>query len=121
MKLTKKSFWLSLFFIFTILLVLHVRYYADYRTSLLPGVFIKDGGSDLRARSWSVPVVSDWDGDGKKDLLIGRNYIDENKANHGRVSFYINTGSDASPLFNGSAFVQACAKQCAPLDAAAFG
>ncbi|MBI5207607.1 MAG: hypothetical protein HY934_07430 [Candidatus Firestonebacteria bacterium] len=44
------------------------------------------------------PFIVDWNNDGKKDLLVG----DEN----GLLYIYINTGTDASPLFAGSEFVK---------------
>ena len=43
----------------------------------------------------------DWNNDGKKDLITGSSYDD------GRVKIYLNTGTDAAPLFNGSTLVQA--------------
>lgn len=109
-----------LFFAFAVLLYLHVEYYADYQTTLLSGTFIRDGSSDLTAKRWSVPVVNDWDGDGKKDLLVGHNYSDKT-ADHGYVSFYRNNGTDGSPVFNGFTYIQTCSAVCSPLDVAAFG
>ncbi len=112
---------IALFFVIIILLALHIRYYADYRTALLPGVYIKDGASDLTASYWSVPVMYDWDSDGKKDLLVGQNYIDKNRVNHGYIRFYKNIGTDSAPLFNGFTYVQTCTEECAALNASAFG
>lgn len=40
----------------------------------------------------SSPVVIDWDGDGKKDLLAGND--------SGNVKFYRNVGTDAAPAFD---------------------
>lgn len=107
--------------IFAVLLFFHIRYYSDYQTTLLAGVYIKDGSSDLTASHFAVPVVYDWDNDGKKDLLIGHNHFDQNRAEHGYVSFYKNTGSDPAPSFNGFTYLQVCNKECSVLDAAAFG
>ena len=118
---TKKSFLIVLFSIFAISMILHIRHYRDYQTTLLHGVYIKDGQSDLASAHWSVPVVYDWDSDGKKDLLVGHNYIDRDRVNHGYVSFYKNIGTDSAPVFNGSAYLQSCAKECSALNAAAFG
>jgi hypothetical protein len=119
MKPDKKLFiiLLSAFFVSLFLLI---RYYADYQTTLLPGVYIQDGISDLTSKRWSVPVVHDWDSDGKKDLLVGHNYSDKS-GDHGYVSFYRNTGTDESPAFNGFVYIQTCSIECSPLDAAAFG
>ena len=102
-------------------IVFNSYYYSDYQTTLSPGQYIMDGPSELRARNWSVPVVSDWDSDGKKDLLVGQNYTDENGGNHGYVLLYKNTGSDASPLFYGPSRLKTCADECRPIDASASG
>ena len=63
--------------------------------------FIQNSGTTLwlGVDTRSAPVVVDWDLDGNKDLLIG-NYW-------GRIFFYRNTGSDASPTFNGYTQLQA--------------
>jgi hypothetical protein len=105
----------------SVILVFNSYYYSDYQTSLSPDSYIMDGPSELQAQHWSVPAVFDWDSDGKKDLLVGQNYINEKGTNHGYVLFYKNTGSDSSPLFNGSARLQTCADDCRPINAAAFG
>jgi hypothetical protein len=119
MKSSRKLF-VILLFAFSILLYFHVEYYADYQTTLLPGTYIRDGSSDLTAKRWSVPVVYDWNGDGKKDLLVGHNHSDKS-GDHGYVSFYKNIGTDRSPVFNGFTYIQTCSTVCSPLDVAAFG
>ncbi|MBI5057874.1 MAG: hypothetical protein HZB61_14775 [Nitrospirae bacterium] len=116
-----RKLWPLLLIAFIILTVLHVHYYADYQTTLLPGVHIQDGASDLKANHWSVPVVFDWDSDGKKDLLIGNSYTDEGKVRHGYISFYKNTGADPAPSFDGFIYLQTCDKECSPLNTSAFG
>lgn len=119
MKPSGKLF-IILFFTFSVLLYFHVEYYEDYQTTLLPGTFIRDGSSDLTAKRWSVPIVYDWDGDGKKDLLVGHNHAGKT-GNHGYISFYRNTGTDRSPAFSGFTLIQTCGPECSPLDAAAAG
>jgi len=47
----------------------------------------------------SSPVVTDLDGDGKKDLLVGNT--------NGQLLFYTNTGIDEDPNFAGFEFVEA--------------
>ncbi len=42
--------------------------------------------------SYSAPTAVDWDGDGRKDLIIGQ--FDE-----GRIRFYRNVGTDPAPVF----------------------
>lgn len=43
--------------------------------------------------SYSIPCVADWNGDGKKDLLVGYQSA-------GQIALYVNTGTDAAPLFS---------------------
>ncbi len=81
--------------------------YADYQTSLVFQGYIQDGLSDLDISSYSVPFVYDWDSDGKKDLLVG-----QNNGSNGYVSFYENLGTNDSPAFNGSTYIQACDGTC---------
>jgi hypothetical protein len=54
---------------------------------------IQAGGVNMKVDSYtSVPWVVDWNGDGKKDLLVGCFY-------NGNVYFFKNSGTDASPVF----------------------
>jgi parallel beta-helix repeat protein len=48
----------------------------------LPGRRVQADGSDIKHGSWSSPEVSDFDGDGRLDLLIG--------TEDGRVALYLN-------------------------------
>lgn len=58
------------------------------------GQLVQEDGSDLVVPSArSSPVVGDFDGDGRKDLLTGDT--------EGRLLFYSNVGTDASPSFSG--------------------
>jgi hypothetical protein len=108
-------------FALLLLILLNAHYYSDFQTTLLPGVYIQDGPSDLKANQWSVPIVFDWNDDGKKDLLIGSSYTDANGISSGHVNFYNNTGTDSDPSFTGHTLIQICADFCSPLNAAAFG
>ncbi|MEW6602533.1 MAG: hypothetical protein AB1499_16290 [Nitrospirota bacterium] len=121
----KKKIWSfkSRAIVFALLLavILNAHYYSDFQTTLLPGEYIRDGSSDLTAGLWSVPVVYDWDDDGKKDLLVGGSYTGKNGASYGHVDFYKNTGTDSTPSFNGHTLIQTCADVCLPVNAAAFG
>jgi len=110
--------------LFIVLLLLHINYYADYQTTLLPGVYIQDGQSDLASLKWSVPLVYDWDADGRKDLLVGGNHVTSangNRIDQGYVAFYKNIGPDAGPEFNGFTPVQFCSRECSNINATAFG
>jgi uncharacterized protein (DUF2141 family) len=75
----------------------------------MDGVFIQNSSSDLTAGEYVVPVVYDWDNDGKKDLLAGYNDPGDN---YGYIRFYKNVGTDASPVFNGYTLIQACNNTC---------
>ncbi len=72
-----------------------VRYYQNVGSvgnPLLSYVgYILMGGSVLDIGDYSTPFVDDWNEDGKKDLLVG--------ALSGLVHLFINTGTNASPVF----------------------
>jgi len=87
----------------------------------LPGLYIQNGPSELKANYWSVPIAYDWNSDGKKDLLVGQRYIDENNTSYGYISLYENIGTDSAPLFNGATFLQVCNTKCSHLNVAAIG
>ena len=101
--------------VLTLLVTFNMHYYNDYQTSLLPGVFIQEKKSVLISNRWSVPLVTDWNGDGKKDLLIGiRNYSNKS-GSKGYISFYPNKGTDSHPEFDGFNYVKACTDICSDL------
>lgn len=51
-----------------------------------------------------VPCVADWNNDGKKDLLMGQ-FIG------GKISLYINHGTDNDPEFKDSTYLHAGGKE----------
>jgi hypothetical protein len=51
----------------------------------------------------ATPYVVDWDGDGKKDLLVGQ-------FGSGKLRIYLNKGTDAQPKFDGFTYLQAGGK-----------
>ncbi len=53
--------------------------------------------SDLDVGAYAVPVVYDWNNDGKKDLVLG-DYL-------GNVTVYLNSGTDDAPLFYTSGII----------------
>jgi len=71
-----------------------VYLYINHGTNESPefedGEEMQDG--DIDAGSYSAPAVVDWNGDGKKDLVLG-NF-------DGEILVYINRGADESPSFD---------------------
>ena len=57
---------------------------------------INDGGAALcpgtPGGGYAIPCVTDWNGDGKKDLLVGYQ-------TSGKIALYLNLGTDAQPCF----------------------
>ncbi|RJQ16097.1 MAG: VCBS repeat-containing protein [Nitrospiraceae bacterium] len=58
--------------------------------SLSEGKYIQAGGTILDTGQNAAPDADDWNGDGRKDLVVG------NK--DGNIKIYLNTGTDASPV-----------------------
>jgi len=66
-----------------------------------PGYSIAWSGGTIHTDNYGVvPNAVDWNGDGKKDLLVGTFY-------NGNVYFYPNQGTNAAPLFQGREMVEA--------------
>ena len=61
-----------------------------------PAMTINDGGAALcpgnLGQGYAIPCVTDWNGDGKKDLLVGYQLA-------GKIALYLNLGTDAQPCF----------------------
>jgi hypothetical protein len=51
----------------------------------------------------ATPYVVDWDGDGKKDLLVGQ-------FGEGKLRIYLNKGTNTEPRFDGFTYLQAGGK-----------
>jgi len=62
---------------------------------------LKCNGQDITDISWPSSCVTDWDGDGLKDLLIGE------FAPNAKVRFYKNTGTNKAPEFKSYAYIKA--------------
>ncbi len=107
--------------ILVLIIILNMTHYADYQTSLLPGVFIQQKQGVLTANNWSVPLVDDWNNDGKKDLLIGNRTYENKGAGKGYISFYQNSGTDSRPLFDNLNYVKTCTDICSDLTVAPDG
>jgi hypothetical protein len=80
-----------------------VRLYLNTGTDEAPafdaGVFLALAGADLDVGYRATPTVLDWDGDGRKDLVVG--------ALDGRVRVYLNSGTQYAPVFLTEAMVPA--------------
>ncbi|MCK5116606.1 MAG: hypothetical protein KAR44_08385 [Candidatus Aegiribacteria sp.] len=50
-------------------------------------------GARLDVGTYAAPLAVDWNGDGKKDLIIGQ-------FAYGRIRFYPNVGTNSTPVFN---------------------
>lgn len=68
---------------------------------LAAGVYINDSLNNLDIGYGATPSVVDWNNDGNKDLVVG-----DLNSSKGYISLYLNQGTDESPLFDGSSFIQ---------------
>ena len=64
-------------------------------STLTNGGRIQCAGSDIMIGTNSAPFVFDWDSDGMKDLLVGRDLTAG-----GSLRLYLNEGTSAAPVFN---------------------
>jgi hypothetical protein len=57
-------------------------------------VLVEAGGTAVRVESpgYACPSWADWDGDGRKDLLVGQ-------FNKGKITVFKNEGGDGTPKF----------------------
>lgn len=80
----------------------NVQIYLNKNTNTEPimaeGAFIQANGSDISVGERAAPVSDDWNGDGKKDLIIGN--MD------GNIVIYLNKGIDEAPAFDSPYFLQ---------------
>ncbi len=74
------------------------------------GTRFKAGGQDMRVKDPSAPVVIDWNGDGKPDILVGDG--------GGYLTLFLNEGSSVTPMFGAGKRLQAGGKD---LDAGGRG
>lgn len=63
-------------------------------------VYVDDGILPLDVGYYGAPFAYDWNGDNKKDLIVGQ--LDQ-----GMIRYYENYGENNDPVFNGYGFLQA--------------
>jgi len=73
---------------------------AAEQAQLRPPVLLLAGSNTLCPGSYAIPCVTDWNGDGRKDLVVGYRTAD-------KVALYLNTGTDANPDFTNFTNLQA--------------
>ena len=71
---------------------------------LAPQQLLQAGGADIDVPGYSVPFCTDWDGDGRDDLIVGEG---GGGVPLGKVRVYLNTGSQAAPTYDGYTYAQA--------------
>lgn len=69
---------------------------------LLGHEFIQSQGQEIIVGGYSVPIVCDWNNDDRKDLIIG----EQPTSSTGKIRIYLNTGTEANPIFNSYFYVQ---------------
>jgi hypothetical protein len=108
----KKRLFFPLVIIFIVVVIL-IIYKTTHRhlPTLLPGAYIQDREGDLDAGFFSVPFVFDWNGDDKKDLLVGLT-TSATTGGKGKIKFFQNIGSKNIPLLDRATFIQACSNTC---------
>ncbi len=57
---------------------------------LYSGKYVRSAGVDIDVGERAAPVAADWNGDGKKDLLVG--------SMDGSIRVFINEGTDSEPV-----------------------
>jgi len=65
-----------------------------------PAQLLYAGAAPLAPGSYAIPCVVDWNGDGRKDLVVGYQAA-------GKVALFLNVGTDASPAFASYSNLQA--------------
>lgn len=75
-------------------------------SGLTEGGQIKANGQDILVGQNSWPWVDDWNGDGKKDLIVGQEAEDLD-AFTGGMRVYLNSGTNAEPVFGDYSLITA--------------
>jgi len=78
---------------------LEPRVLLDGVPTLEAGELLEASGAPVSVAIMSAASVADWNADGKKDLLVGQ-FTD------GKISVFLNQGTDADPVLGSGRFVQ---------------
>lgn len=80
----------------------HIRLYINAGTNSAPVfngyTFLEVASAPFDCGYNSMPVIVDWDEDGRKDLLCGEH--------DGKIFLLLNTNTDAAPVFTSTSFIQ---------------
>ncbi len=80
----------------------HVRIYLNTNTDADPQfsgyTYVQMAGSSYDVGSYSSPYITDWNEDGKKDLIVGDST--------GYVRLLTNVGTNAAPVFNSAEIIK---------------
>ena len=63
---------------------------------------VQAGGSDLTVNAYSAPSLTDWNSDGRVDLVVGEKTAEST----GKIRVYLNQGTNASPVFDTFTYAQ---------------
>ena len=74
-----------------------------------PEQHVPAGGTDIQVTGYSVPVLADWNADGRPDLLVGEKFDTVS----GKVRVYLNNGTAAAPIYGSFSYVQAAGSDLA--------
>lgn len=73
----------------------HIHYFENIGTATNPSLrdngHVLAGGTAIDVGSLAIPVVHDWDEDGRKDLVVG--------CDPAQIRIYLNTGTNVTPSF----------------------
>ena len=77
---------------------------AGASAGLQEGVKLQADGKDIDVKiGHLVPTVVDFNGDGKKDLIVGQ-------FSGGKIRLYVNQGTDSKPVFKDFTYLEAGAR-----------
>ncbi|MFO7639553.1 MAG: hypothetical protein R6X14_09740 [bacterium] len=61
---------------------------------------IEAGGVPIDLGYYTAPLMFDWNGDGRKDMIVGQ-------FSYGQIAFFENVGEDSAPAFDSYEYLQA--------------